>query len=814
MPFTMPDSPDKPARYRPADFEKRWQDAWVVEGTYAATDEGDAPKYYALVEFPYPSGDGLHVGHVRSYTAMDIIARKRRMQGYRVLFPMGWDAFGLPTENYAIKTGTPPDVATKQNSDTFRSQLRKIGFSFDWSREVNTTDPAYYRWTQWMFLQFFKAGLAYKDKAAINWCPVDKIGLANEEVIGGHCERCGAAVEQREKEQWMIRITAYADKLLEGLAETEFLPSIKAQQENWIGRKEGIEITYPIEGTDRTVTVFTTRPDTNFGATFVALAPSNPLAQEIAAPERAEEVARYVVEAKARAAEQDRQQGTVKTGAFTGAYAVNHLTGYRMPIYVSDFVLDSVGTGALVGVPGHDRRDFEFAQAFGLEVRRVVVGADGDAGPITDIAQVQEEQGVMVNSGFLDGKDIHEATGLIAEHIERNGWGKRTVAYHLRDWIFSRQRYWGEPIPMIFCEKDGWVPVPEDQLPVTLPAVAEFRPGPDGESPLAAAEDWIRVACPVCGGDARRETDVMPNWAGSSWYFLRYTDPRNDTEFADMQKMKAWMPVDWYNGGMEHVTLHLLYSRFWNRFLFDQGLVPVAEPYRKRTAQGMILGPGGKKMSKSKGNVINPDSVVASHGADTLRAYEMFMGPFDQAIPWDPQSIEGVYRFLGRVFSLAGKVSEDAADESLLRGAKKAAKKVSDDIEDMGFNTAVSALMIWSNEAAKAERIPQDAWEIFLKALAPFAPHLAEELWRRLGHEGSIHLSAWPEIGASEVAEDLVRIAVQVSGRTRDEIAVAADAGQEAVEQAARASEKVRAFLTAEPRRVVYVPGRIINFVL
>lgn len=804
------------ARYRSAEIEPKWQKTWEESGANRAEDSGSGEKYYVLVEFPYPSGDGLHVGHVRSYTAMDVVARKRRMQGYRVLFPIGWDAFGLPTENYAIKTGIHPAKVTKDNTDTFRRQLKSLGFSFDWDREVNTTDPGYYRWTQWMFTRFFRSGLAYKGKSFINWCPVDRVGLANEEVVGGACERCGSPVEQREKEQWMVRITEYADKLLAGLDTVDYLHKIRAQQEHWIGRKEGIEITYPVEGSGETVTVFTTRPDTNFGATFVALSPRHPLAEKISTPEQAAAVSAYVAEAQSKRADARGAEAKEKTGVFTGAYAINHLTDRRMPIYVSDFVLDGVGTGALVGVPGHDLRDFEFARTFGLEIVRVVVGADGDTSEITRPEQVQEESGTMVRSGFLDGKDIHEATKLAMDHLEEKGWGRRTVSYHLRDWVFSRQRYWGEPIPMVHCGACGWVPVPDDQLPVVLPEVEEYKPGEDGESPLASVEDWIATTCPSCSAPARRETDVMPQWAGSSWYFLRYVDPKNGEAFASEEALKSWMPVDWYNGGMEHTTLHLLYSRFWNHFLHDQGFVPCAEPYAKRTSQGMVLGGGGVKMSKSKGNVVNPDSVVASHGADTLRTYEMFMGPFDQAIPWDSKSIEGVHRFLSRVHAIGHeKEIVPGGDESLVRAAKRAAKKVSDDIESMSFNTAVSALMVWSNEAMKADVVPQEAWEMFLRSLAPFAPHLAEELWAKLGKEGSVHAAPWPEVAAGEIAEETVRIAVQISGRTREEVEVPVGATREEVERAALASERVRGFMGgSEPQRVVYVPGRIINFVL
>lgn len=791
----MPDAKEKPERYDPAAFETRWQQEWERSGVYEAKEVAGKEKFYGLVEFPYPSGDGLHVGHVRSYTAMDTIARKRRMQGYSVIFPMGWDAFGLPTENFAIKTGIHPAIVTKKNTDTFRAQLKRVGFSFDWTREVNTTDPAFYKWTQWMFIRMFEAGLAYKGKAYINWCPVDRVGLANEEVVGGACERCGALVVQVEKEQWMVRITAYAEQLLEGLKDTDFLPEIKAQQENWIGRSAGAEIGFPIEG--GRIDVFTTRPDTLFGVTYLVLAPEHPLVKErMDSFANRDAVAAYVAQAGMKT-ERERAIEAGKTGVrLEGLVAKHPVTGSELPVWIADYVLSGYGTGAIMAVPAHDERDAAFAAEHGLPVIEVV-----------------NEEGTLVNSGAFDGRSAADAK----EEIAKAAGGTMRVQYKLRDWVFSRQRYWGEPVPMIRCAAgcgtDGWVPVPEDQLPVVLPEVTEFRPGENGESPLASIADWVDTTCPSCGGAAKRETDVMPQWAGSSWYFLRYVDPNNDEAFASTDKLRYWMPVDWYNGGMEHVTLHLLYSRFWNRFLYDQGLVPFAEPYVKRTAHGMILGEGGKKMSKSKGNVVNPDAVVESHGADALRVYEMFMGPFNQAIAWDTKSIEGSYRFLARAHALAGKVGgEDAA---ILRAAKRTAKKVGDDIEAMSFNTAISALMVWVNDATKADAVPQEAWELFLRALAPFAPHLAEELWHRAGHEDSVHLAAWPEVDEADLAEETVRIAVQVGGKSRDDIEVPAGASQEEVVAMARGSERVTRFLEgAEVRKVVYVPGRIINFVV
>ncbi len=813
---TMPTQKKK--KYIPANIEGKWQKDWEKKKLYNAPQESDKPKYYPLLEFPYPSGDGLHVGHLRPYTGMDIVARKRRMQGYNVLFPMGWDAFGLPAENYAVKTGIHPAVVTKQNIANFKRQMKMVGYSFDWDREISTADPEYYKWTQWIFLQLFKNGLAYKARMPINWCPQCKIGLANEEVVAGKCERCGTPVERKEKEQWMLRITAYAEKLLDGLENVDYLPQIKTQQVNWIGKKKGINITYSIEETDETVTCFTTRPDTNFGATFIVIGPEHPLATTLPTAEHKKEVEAYVKKS-ARRSEQDRMaEGKEKTGVFTGRYAVNNLNNERMPLWVADYVLGNVGTGAVVGVPGHDKRDFEFAKQFGIPVKRVVVASDGDTTPIERIEQVQEKEGTMVSSGFLDGLDIHAATIAIMNHLEKKGWGKRVTTYKLRDWVFSRQRYWGEPIPMIYCAACGYVPVPESDLPVVLPKVKEFKPRDDGESPLASATKWVNVKCPQCKGQAKRETDVMPNWAGSSWYFLRYIDPKNKKTFAEFSKLQYWMPVDWYNGGMEHVTLHLLYSRFWNIFLHDQKLVPVSEPYRKRTTHGFILAPDGRKMSKSLGNVINPDEVVRQYGADTLRVYEMFMGPFDQAISWNPNSIEGVHRFLKRIWTIAEEkhISADTQNADLYRLIHKTIKQVDEDIEEMGFNTMVSALMIFVNEASKADAIPLDIWKNFLRILAPIAPHLADELWSRLpGSRHSINLEAWPVADTNALTSDTFTLIIQVNGKVRDRVDVASDITEDEAKKTALERERVRAFLgKAVPARVIYVPGRLVNIVV
>ena len=662
-------------KYIPNKIEKKWQKIWEQKKIFEAKNpstrsarsgQSKKQKFFTLVEFPYPSGDGLHVGHCRSYTGLDIISRKKRMEGKNVLFPIGWDAFGLPTENYAIKKGIHPSVATKRNTDTFRKQLKSLGFSFDWSREVNTTDPAYYKWTQWIFLQLFKNNLAYKDKIAINWCSSCKIGLANEEVVAGNCERCGTKVEKKEKDQWMIKITKYADRLIKDLDNVNYLEKIKIQQKEWIGKSEGINIDYKIEGQafaeasadkqNKIISVFTTRPDTNFGATFLVAGPdSNFVKENLETFPEKEKVKEYIKEALAKADIERTAEGRKKTGVATGWYAINNLNNRKMPIYVGDFVLGQFGTGCVVGVPGHDLRDFEFAKAMNLEVIRVVIGKDGDTSEITDAKQVQEEVGIMINSGFLDGKDIHEATKLIMDYIEEKGWGKKIINYKLRDWVFSRQHYWGEPIPLIYCSDCGWVAVPEKDLPVELPKVKKYEPTDNGESPLAVIEKWVNTKCPKCGGPAKRETDTMPNWAGSNWYFLAYTFAKNGKYNWNNKDIESFMPVDWYNGGMEHTTLHLLYSRFIFKFLWDIGAVPKSigsEPYMKRTSHGMVLGEGGIKMSKSKGNVINPDTVVKDFGADTLRIYEMFMGPFDQAIPWDTKGVIGSRRFLEKIYNL------------------------------------------------------------------------------------------------------------------------------------------------------------------
>jgi len=808
--------------YNFSEIEKKWQSYWEKKGLFKAEDFSKKPKKYILVEFPYPSGDGLHVGHCRSYTALDIIARKSRMEGHNVLFPMGWDAFGLPTENYALKTGKHPIEVTKKNTDTFRQQLKSLGFSFDWSREINTTDPHYYKWTQWIFLKLYEAGLAYKEKIAINWCPSCKIGLANEEVVEDKCERCDTGVEKREMEQWMLRITAYADKLLEGLEEVDFPTRVKDQQRNWIGRSEGIDITYDVTGAEEKITCFTTRPDTNFGATFIVLAPEHPFVQKIASGEletsNKQEVIEYIDSTSHKSDLERQEEGREKTGVFTGFSATNQLTGEEMPIWVSDFVLMNVGTGAVVGVPGHDLRDFEFAKKVSLPIKRVVVGADGDTSDITNEKQVQEETGHMINSGFLDDLEINEAKEKIKDYLEEKGWGKRAVSYRLRDWVFSRQHYWGEPIPVIHCDKCGLVPVPENNLPVELPKVEKYEPTDTGESPLANIDDWVNVKCPTCQGEAKRETDTMPNWAGSSWYYLRYADPSNDKDFVAKDLLKYWMPVDIYNGGMEHTTLHLLYSRFWHKFLFDQKLVPNSEPYQKRTSHGMVLGEGGVKMSKSRGNVISPDDVVKAHGADTLRLYEMFMGPFENAMPWSDTSLKGSSRFLVRVWSVLSKLMDNIVekDSKEINIAMNAAiKRVSEGTEQFKFNTAVAGLMEFLNLIEKEPGVTKQLLDNYTLLLSPYAPHLAEELWEKLGHEQSLVNESWPKFDEEILKQGVVNIPVQVNGKLRGEIQATPNMTQEEAESTALKLENIAKFMEGkEVIKVIYIEERMLNFVV
>ncbi len=811
------------SNYNPHEIEKKWQDIWEREGVYHAQNPADTKnqKYYGLVEFPYPSGEGLHVGHPRSYTAIDIMTRKKRMEGKNVLFPMGWDAFGLPTENFAIKNKIRPQDATVKNIATFKRQLQSLGFGFDWSREMNTTDPAYYKWTQWMFLQFYNsyyddsAGcakpiselpiqgrdarrMAYKAETNINWCPKDKIGLANEEAQGGICERCGTKTELRKKSQWMIRITKYAERLISELSHVDYLDRISAQQKNWIGKSEGAYIDFNA-GTQK-IKVFTTRPDTLFGATYIVLAPEHPfvenwLQQNIIT--NASEVKTYCNETKNKS-DIERQEAKEKTGVeLKGVTATNPANGKNISIWISDYVLSGYGTGAIMAVPAHDERDLAFAEKFNCDIVRVVE------------SEKAEEAGISIHSEFLNGLKTEDATQKIISWLEEKKCGARATTYRLRDWVFSRQRYWGEPIPLIHCEEHGYVPVPENQLPVILPNVEKYEPTDSGESPLAIMNDWVNVPCPMCGKPAKRETDTMPNWAGSSWYFLRYCDPHNNTSFADKEKLKYWLPIDLYNGGMEHTTLHLLYSRFWYKFLYDLGHIPAEcgnEPYARRRSHGMILGEGGVKMSKSKGNVVNPDTEVATYGADVFRLYEMFIGPFDAEAPWDTHGIEGCKRFLEKVWKLCDEGGKNS-EENLFH---QTIKKVTEDIESMKFNTAISALMILINSNPA---LSQKELESFVQILAPFAPHMMEEIWReKCGHTSSVHTAGWPIYDASKLKNIRFELVVQVDGKVRDKIMVDSDIAETDAKDLAQKSEKVQAFLIGKHiQKIVYVQGRLIS---
>jgi leucyl-tRNA synthetase len=788
-------------------LEKKWQKKWLADNVFSAKDASRAKKYYALIEFPFPSGDGLHTGHIRSYTGMDIVARKRRAEGYNVLYPIGWDAFGLPTENYAIKVGKDPRVVTKKNTDTFRRQLQSLGISFDWQREINTTDPAYYKWTQWIFLQLYKKGLAYKAEAAINWCPKDKIGLANEEVVQGACERCGTLVEKRTKAQWMLAITKYADRLYNDLDSVDYLEKIKTQQKNWIGRSEGAEIEFPISEGNFSVNVFTTRADTLFGATYLVLAPEHQLVTNLlSSVKNKDAVSAYIKKTSTRTEIERTAEGKEKTGVqLEGIYAVNPVTKEKIPVWIADYVLAHYGTGAVMAVPAHDERDFAFAKKYNLPITRVIKQKTE-----TDLPDI--EYGTLTDSGKFNGLYSEDAKDAITEFVG----GKKVIKFKLRDWVFSRQRYWGEPIPIIHCAKCGTVPVPEKDLPVTLPKVKKYEPTETGESPLANIASWVNVKCPQCKSPAQRETDVMPNWAGSSWYFLRYIDPKNTKALADKKKLKHWMAVDWYNGGMEHTTLHLLYSRFWNKFLFDIGVAPTSEPYTKRTSHGLILAGDGEKMSKSKGNVVNPDALVAAYGADTLRLYEMFMGPFADAIAWNTDNMVGLRRFLERVWRLADKVTKkNIKNEALERTLAKTIEKVAGDIESLSFNTAVSALMVCLNELEKHEQISQKLFNDFLIILAPFAPHIAEELWHATGSSKSINSAPWPKPAKHLLIEESHTIAVQVNGKVRATITVPAQAGESEVREAALAHANVAEWVSGKTiTRFIYVPGKIASFVL
>ncbi len=791
--------------------EKKWQKIWDDEQAFAATEDYSKPKYYALVEFPYPSGQGLHVGHPRPYTAMDIVARKRRMQGYNVLFPMGWDAFGLPTENYAIKNRIHPKIVTKNNVERFKSQLHAIGYSFDWNREVNTTDPEYYHWTQWIFLQLFKKGLAYKTEMPINWCTSCKVGLANEEVVNGVCERCGAPVVRKAQSQWMLKITDYAQKLLDGLDDVDYIERVKVSQKNWIGRSTGAEVDFSIKGKEDKLRIYTTRCDTLFGATYMVLSPEHPLIDKYKDElSNWDEIAAYR-EAAARKSDFERAElAKEKTGVeIQGLKAVNPVNGVEIPIWISDYVLMSYGTGAIMAVPAHDERDWEFAKKFGLPIIEVVAGGkDVQEEVFTDVAT-----GKLVNSDFLNGLEVAEAKEKMIAFLEEKGIGNAKVNYKLRDWVFSRQRYWGEPIPIVNCEKCGYVPLDESELPLLLPEVDSYMPTDNGESPIAAMTDWVNTTCPCCGGPAKRETDTMPQWAGSSWYFIRYTDPKNDKALASKEAMEYWLPVDWYNGGMEHTTLHLLYSRFWHRFLYDEKVVSCKEPYQKRTSHGMILGENGEKMSKSRGNVVNPDDIVRDYGADTLRTYEMFIGAFELSACWSEDGVKGCRRFLERVWKLQDMVNdEEGYSADLETKMHQTIKKVSMDFESLKYNTAIAAMMALINEFYKKGSVTKGEFRTLLTLLNPVAPHITEELWEMKGYGGKLYQAAWPEYDEKKTEESTVEIALQINGKTKATLAIAKDEAKDDVITKAR--EALADKLTGSVVKEIYVPGRIVNIVM
>ncbi|MCD7921679.1 MAG: leucine--tRNA ligase [Clostridiales bacterium] len=793
--------------------EPKWQKIWDEEKAFAATDNYTKPKYYALVEFPYPSGQGLHVGHPRPYTALDIVARKRRMQGYNVLYPMGWDAFGLPTENYAIKNKIHPAVVTEKNVERFKGQLHALGYSFDWDREINTTDPEYYKWTQWIFLQLFKKGLAYKKEMPINWCTSCKVGLANEEVVNGVCERCGAPVVRKVKSEWMLKITDYADKLIDGLADVDYIERVKVSQKNWIGRSTGAEVDFPIKGKDEKLRIYTTRADTLFGVTYMVVSPEHPYLDQFRDEIRNwDEIAAYREQASRKSDFERAELAKDKTGvAIDGLVAINPVNQKEVPIWVSDYVLMSYGTGAIMAVPGHDSRDWEFAKKFGLPIIQVVA-KNGEEVDINEAAFTDVATGILVNSGFLNGLEVRDAKNKMIAWLEEQGIGTAKVNYKLRDWVFSRQRYWGEPIPIVECEKCGFVPVDESELPLLLPEVESYMPTDNGESPLATMTEWVKTTCPCCGGPAKRETDTMPQWAGSSWYFLRYTDPKNTESLASKEALDYWMPVDWYNGGMEHTTLHLLYSRFWHKFLYDEGVVPCPEPYQKRTSHGMILGENGEKMSKSRGNVVNPDDIVRDYGADTLRTYEMFIGAFDLAASWSEDGVKGCRRFLERVWRLQDIVTEETGySKDLETKMHQTIKKVSSDFENLKYNTAIAAMMALLNDFYAKGSVTMDELKTLLILLNPVAPHITEEIWSRIGCAGRIYQQTWPEFDEAKTVENTVEIAVQINGKMRATISIGKYDPKDEV--LAKAKEAVAAKLTGTIVKEIYVPGRIVNIV-
>ena len=792
-------------------IEARWQKKWDEKNAFAAKQDFTLPKYFALVEFPYPSGQGLHVGHPRPYTALDIVSRKKRMQGYNVLFPMGWDAFGLPTENYAIKNKIHPKTVTERNVARFKSQLKALGLSFDWSREINTTDPNYYKWTQWIFLQLFKNGLAYKKEMAVNFCTSCKVVLANEEVVGGVCERCSSEVIRKVKSQWMLKITEYADRLISGLEGLDFIERVKTQQINWIGKSNGAEIDFKTTEGDK-LRVYTTRCDTLFGATYMVIAPEHEFVEKWKSSlTNYDEIVAYKAEAAKKSDFERTELAKDKTGVeLKGVKAINPANGKEIPIFISDYVLAGYGTGAIMAVPAHDERDWDFAKKFDLPIIEVVEGGNVQEAAFTDV-----ETGKLVNSGFLNGLEVEDAKKKMIEFVEKEGIGEAKVNFKLRDWVFSRQRYWGEPIPLVNCEKCGWVAIPESELPVELPDVDSYEPTANGESPLSLMDEWVNCKCPQCGGNAKRETDTMPQWAGSSWYFLRYCDPDNNEALASPEALKYWMPVDWYNGGMEHTTLHLLYSRFWSKFLYDIDTVPCAEPYLKRTSHGMILGENGEKMSKSRGNVVNPDDIIRDYGADTMRLYEMFIGDFEQAAPWNTQSIKGCKRFLERFYNLLDMVSGEGTTPELEKHIHKLIKKVTTDIDSMKFNTAIAAMMGTLNTIYEVGKITKDELATLAKILSPFAPHLAEEIYAALGNEDLVSLAKWPEYDEAKTVDSTIEMPVQVNGKVKTTVSIPKDASKEAILEIVYADEKIKAQVDGKTViKEIVVPGKIINIVV
>ena len=797
--------------YNHKDIEKKWQDHWYQNKRFEAVDFSEKPKYYALVEFPYPSGQGMHVGHIRAYSSLEIVARKRRMEGYNVLFPIGFDAFGLPTENYAIKTGIHPRTVTDTNIEVFTNQLKHAGFSFDFERIVDTTNKDYYKWTQWIFVQLFKKGLAYRDKTYINFCPSCKVVLSNEESQGGKCDRCGTGVVQKEKDVWFLKITDYAERLLEGLKKLDTLPRIRTEQENWIGKSTGAHVDFRIKDTDESLMVFTTRPDTLFGSTFMVIAPEHAVIERQKAKiNNLEEIYRYKEEAKLKTEFERVELAKDKTGVkIDGLVAINPVNDKEIPIFVADYVMIGYGTGAIMAVPAHDTRDYEFATKYNLDIIEVISGGD-----ISKEAYTDSYEGILVNSGLINGLKVPEAKEKIIKFLEEKNIGKEAVNYKMKDWAFNRQRYWGEPIPIIHCPKCGMVHVPEEDLPVVLPVVEKFEPSDEGESPLSTIEEFINTTCPKCGGPAKRETDTMPQWAGSSWYFLRYIDPKNNDQLADFEKLKYWLQVDWYNGGMEHVTRHVIYSRFWHQFLYDIGVVPTEEPYKRRTAQGLILGPDGDKMSKSKGNIVNPYEIIDEYGADTLRLYILFIGDYEQSTPWNENGVKGARRFLDKLARLEDKVNNEVNDnyQAILH---KTIKAVSDDIENVKFNTAIAKLMTLVNEFTKEKQIFKEDYEMLIKLVNPFAPHICEELWQNLGHSEDLVNEQWPQYDESKMIESIIEMVVSINGKVRDKIKLPLDTSKDKVIELAMSTDRIKELIVGKDiRKVIVVPNKLVNIVV